>query len=108
MTYTVIFALGARTQIDKLDADISEAASPEIAARYTDAITDYCQSLATFPHRGIRRDDIRPGLRVTNYRGRTAIAFAVDNDIRTVLILGIFYGGQDYESRFTRLTDDGR
>ena len=43
------------------------------------------------------REDIRPGLRVTHHKGRTLIAYAVDEDTRTVLILGIFYGGQDYE-----------
>ena len=42
------------------------------------------------------RDDIRPGLRVINYKKRTVIAYAVLNDL--VSILGVFYGGQDYET----------
>lgn len=46
--------------------------------------------------RGTRRDDIRPGVRVTHYRKRTVIAFEADAD--PVLVLGIFHGGQDYES----------
>ena len=48
--------------------------------------------------RGVPRDDIRPGLRVTHHKGRTLIAYAVDEDSRTVSVLGIFYGGQDYEA----------
>jgi plasmid stabilization system protein ParE len=44
----------------------------------------------------MQRDDIRPGLRVTNYKGRTVIAFNVEAD--QVFILGLFYGGQDYEN----------
>jgi plasmid stabilization system protein ParE len=60
------------------------------------AIIDYCQSLQTSPLRGMQRDDIRPGLRVTNYKGRTVIAFNVEAD--QVFILGLFYGGQDYEN----------
>ena len=40
-------------------------------------------------------------LRITNYKGRTVIAFAVDAD--QVSIIGVFYGGQDYE---TALQDD--
>lgn len=44
------------------------------------------------------REDIRPGLRVTHHKGRTLIAYAVDEDTRTVSVLGIFYGGQDYEA----------
>ena len=55
-----------------------------------------CEELQTFPHRGTQRDDIRPGLRVTHYRKRSVIAFVVDAD--QVSILGVFYGGQDYEA----------
>lgn len=62
-----------------------------------------CEGLVLFPLRGVPREDIRPGLRVTHHKGRTLIAYAVDEDTRTVLILGIFYGGQDYEGA---LSDD--
>jgi plasmid stabilization system protein ParE len=51
-----------------------------------------------FPHRGTRRGDIRPGLRLTNYKGNAIVAFSVDDVSRTVAILGVYYGGQDYES----------
>jgi plasmid stabilization system protein ParE len=50
----------------------------------------------------MRRDDIRPGLRITNYRKRTVIAFAVDTDAERVEILGIFHGGQDYEAGLSK------
>lgn len=56
-----------------------------------------CEGLALFPLRGVPREDIRPGLRVTHHKGRTLIAYSVDEDTRTVSVLGIFYGGQDYE-----------
>ena len=65
----------------------------------------YCDSLRTFPLRGTRRDDVRPGLRITNYKKRAVkravIAFDVDADV--VSIIGVFYGGQNYE---TILHDD--
>jgi len=44
------------------------------------------------------RDDVRPGLCTKNYRERAVIAFGV------VSVIGIFYGGQDYE---TNLKEDG-
>lgn len=75
---------------------IATAASPQIAQRYTDAIVNHCEELSAFPLRGTLRNDIRPGLRITNYRKRTVIAFAVD--AKQVSILGIYYGGQDFES----------
>jgi plasmid stabilization system protein ParE len=83
---------------------IAVAASPAIALRYTDAIVSYCESLSIFPHRGTVRDDIRMGLRVTHYKKRAVIAFAVDTE--WVYIIGVFYGGQDYEVRLSNDSDD--
>ena len=56
-----------------------------------------CEGLALFPLRDVSREDSRPGLRVTHHRGRTVIAYAVDHDSRRVSILGVLYGGQDFE-----------
>ncbi|MBA3486048.1 MAG: type II toxin-antitoxin system RelE/ParE family toxin [Lysobacter sp.] len=95
--YTVAFTPEARDQLTELYRYIAlSRASPAAAARYTDAIVTYCEGLQTFPHRGTRRDDIRPGLRITHYRKRSVIAFVVDDD--RVSILGVYYGGQDYET----------
>lgn len=59
---------------------------------------DYCESLHVFPHRGRRRDDLKPGLRVTNHNRRVSIVFEVDSCNREVLIYRVHYGGQDYEA----------
>lgn len=42
------------------------------------------------------RDDLRPGLRTTAWRCRVTIAFAVEGT--AVVIIGIFYGGRDFEN----------
>lgn len=96
MPYTVVFTPEAEAQLVELYGYIAAAASPEISACFTDDIVAYCESLSTFPNRGNRREDICPGLRVTSYRKRVAIAFDVEED--RVNIIGVFYGGQDYES----------
>ncbi len=96
MRYTVVFTPEAEEQIAELYHYISQAASPDVAQRYTEAIVTYCEGLHTFPHRSHSRDDIRPGLRVTNYKERCVIAFYVAAE--TVSIMGVFYGGQDYET----------
>jgi plasmid stabilization system protein ParE len=98
MNYRVVFSPEAEEQLVALYYYIADAASPEIAARYTEGIVNFCNSLQVSPHRGTKRDDIRPGLRVTNYKKRTVIAYAVAID--SVSILGVFYGGQDYETIF--------
>lgn len=97
MNYRVVFSPRALEQLTELYRYIAAAASPEVASAYTDGIVTYCESLRTFPHRGTLRDDVRPGLRITNYKKRTVIAFDVETDL--VSIIGIYYGGQDYESR---------
>jgi len=93
MIYRVVFSPESEEQLVALYYYIAEAASPEIAVRYTEGISN---SLQVSPHRGTLRNDIRPGLRVTNYKKRAMIAYAVIAD--QVSILGIYYGGQDYES----------
>jgi toxin ParE1/3/4 len=61
MPYIVVFTPEAEAQLTELYDYIAVAASPDIAARYTDSIVTYCESLRTFTPRGISRDDIRPG-----------------------------------------------
>ena len=80
MASTVVFTPEAEAQLVDLYVYIAAEASPEIGARFTDGIVTYCESLSTFPARGTRRDDIRPGLRITSYRKRVAIAFHVSED----------------------------
>lgn len=97
-TRAVIFTRRAKAQLDALYDYIAQEATPVTAERYTTAIADYCQSLATFPERGRARDDIRQGLRITHYRRRTIIAYQLDAATDRVVIHGIYYGGQDFEA----------
>ncbi len=48
--------------------------------------------------RGMRRDDIRQGLRITGFERRLTVAFTVDDD--RVTILRLCHGGQDWEKGF--------
>ncbi|MGA2276101.1 MAG: type II toxin-antitoxin system RelE/ParE family toxin [Terracidiphilus sp.] len=98
MKTSVVYAPEAEAQLIALYFQIAENASPDIASRYTDAIVEQCESLKTLPIRGTQRDDIRPGLRVFNFRRRVSIAFEVTGEV--VTILGIFYGGQNFEITF--------
>ncbi len=101
MKFHVVFSPEAEDQLSNLYRYIAVATSPGVAERYVNAIIRYCEMLETFPLRGAQRDDIRPGLRITHYKGRTVIVFAVE--AQQVSIVGVFYGGQDYE---TALQDD--
>ena len=69
-----------------------------LAVRTVELIREYIKGMRDTPHRGNKRDDLRPGLRIVTFRKRTAIAFEIDETERTVAILRVFYGGQDYEA----------
>ena len=97
-TYDVEYAPEFRDRIKGLYLHIAHEASPVVAENYTAAIVSYCDSLGTFPHRGVKREDLQPGMRITHYKGRAVIAFAVDDEAGQVSIIDLFYGGQDYET----------
>jgi hypothetical protein len=67
----------SRSRSVRLAGGASPAAVPKWRC-YTNSIVTYCESLHTLPHRGIQRDDIRPGLRTTSCRKRFVIAFQAD------------------------------
>jgi toxin ParE1/3/4 len=96
MSHIVAFSPEAEAQLVALYEYVAADASPEVAERFTSEIVAFCESLCTFPNRGSLREDIRPGLRVTGYRRSVTIAFHVGEG--RVDILGVFYGGRDYEA----------
>jgi toxin ParE1/3/4 len=93
--YSIIYTPEAEAQLLALYHYLSAEASPATAARFTDAIVERCEALCSFPERGAPRFNVRPGLRTLPFR-RVTIVYAVKE--LQVVIVGIFYGGQDYES----------
>ena len=96
MSRELVFSPEAVEQLAALYAYLAGASTPATAARYTEAIISYCESLQDFPYLGTMRDDVRAGLRITHYRKRAVIAF--DVDAARVSIIGVFYGGQNHEA----------
>ena len=101
MSCLVRFAPEAVDKLEDLCSYIAQSATPAIAAGYLDAIVDHCEGLAVFPQRGTACEDLRPGLRTMSYKKRVVIAFAVDDHAEQVMVLGVFYAGQDYETILT-------
>ena len=98
--YTVQMDVEALDQLEDIYRYIEESSgSSTVAERYTAAVVRTCETLANFPHRCIKRDDLYPGLRVTNHRGQTIIAYTINENAEIVTIVGFFHGGQDYESK---------
>lgn len=105
MTYTVGFAPEAFDQLIALRRYIAAAATAAIAESYTESIVAHCQGLGMLPHSGSARDDIRPGLRTSSFKKRVVVAYAVDDTARVLTVVGLSYGGQDFESLLSSAAD---
>ena len=75
---------------------ISEASGEERASAYIERVMSFCLKFDLAGERGQKRDDLRPGLRVTGFERRIAIAFEVTPT--EVRFLRFFYGGVNWES----------
>ncbi len=96
--YRIIVSPEADAQLIALYRYIAVEASPRTAQRFVDAILDQCERLSRFPDRGTARGDLRPGIPTLAFR-RVVIAYAVGAE--QVTIIGVFYGGQDFEGLLT-------
>ena len=92
----IIFTPEAGDQLDQLHTYIAAAADAEIASGFVHSIIDHIAGLEEFAMRGTMRDDIRPGLRTMGWRRRVTIAFVVEEC--DVVVIGLFYGGRDFEA----------
>ena len=85
MTRRVVFSPEAQGDLLQLYDFIAGRAGAARALGYVERISAHCMGLADFPERGTRRDDVRPGLRTTDFERRVAIAFTVAVHAVTIL-----------------------
>jgi toxin ParE1/3/4 len=97
VAYRVVFTVRAERQLQELYRYISEASGEARAENYVGRLIAQCEALRDYPNRGRPRFDIRSGLRTIGYKRRTTIAYLFEEKV--VVILGVFYGGQDFERR---------
>lgn len=100
MSYEVIFDPAARQDLEAIFNYIESRAGADVAERFVSRLYERCMSLTHTAERGTRRDELRRGLRTMGYRRRATILFQVERSRKQVIILGVYYGGRDYESAF--------
>lgn len=93
--FKVSFRPLAEDDLIDLHGYIATHSGLDIAQDYIARIEEACTALSVFPQRGVPRDDIRAGLRILGFERRIAIAFQIKRN--EVVIVRIFYGGQDYD-----------
>ncbi len=92
----VVYTPEAEADLLALYQWIADAATPGTAFAYVDRIEKFLDGFEVASDRGTRRDDLAPGLRTVGFERRLTIAFTVND--RSVTILRIFYGGQDWSA----------
>jgi plasmid stabilization system protein ParE len=97
MTGRVNYTPEAAQQLNDLDEWITARGSAQTARGFVSALLDHIDGILVFPL-GRARDDIRPGMRTTVFRRRTLVAYEVDESSGDINVLGVFSGGQDWES----------
>jgi toxin ParE1/3/4 len=103
MPYEVAFSAEAELQLQELESYLAERFYPTNAERYIHRLLDACRALATAPFQGTTRDDLASGIRTTGFERRVTIYFKVVE--MRVVILGIFYGGRNFEASIKRGTE---
>jgi toxin ParE1/3/4 len=94
----VLFAPEAEEDMLSLYNYIAARSGTTRARDYAERIISHCRGFAIFPERGTRRDDLRPGLRITGFERRVTIAFHLTEEV--VIIDRILYGGRDVSAAF--------
>jgi toxin ParE1/3/4 len=103
-SFEVSFRPQAEADLFRLYSFIAGDAGRQVAGASIERIEAACMALEAFPERGTRRDDIRPGLRTMGFERRATIVFQVM--AAEVVIVRIFYGGQDFERALRDAIDD--
>lgn len=98
MAREVVFAPEAEDDLLQIYDFIADRASPERAYDYSERIRSYCLALDAFPERGVRRDELRSGLRIVGFERRVTIAFHITPEF--VVVDRVLYGGRDVEGLF--------
>ena len=106
MPYEIIFDRAARQDLRAIFDYIHERAGRRIAERDVTRLYDRCLTLRDFPELDTRREDLRAGLRTLGYRRRATVLFQVDHAHRKVIILGVYFGGRDFETAFREEDSD--
>ena len=112
MAYEVVFAADARRDFTLIFeflvdsyigfGDDTETAILRAETRVQSIRADITQ-LGQLPYRGTLHDEMLPGLRHLKI-GQAIVWFDIDQDVKLVRVLAVFFGGQDHIRRMlTRL-----
>jgi toxin ParE1/3/4 len=98
MRFEIAFRPEAEADLTALHDYVAEQSGAARAATFVGRIETACLKLETFPHVGVSRDDLAPGIRILVIERRAIVAYRVEE--KRVRIIRVFYAGRDYAKEF--------
>jgi toxin ParE1/3/4 len=98
--HRVVFSPEAAADLFNLYDYIAKRSGPARAIGYIQRIESHCSGFRFSAERGTKRDDLRPGLRITGFERRITIAFHVETS--AVVIDRILYAERDVRRALKR------
>jgi len=99
--FTVRIEQDALDQIDAVEVFLAPIVGEQVASSYAAKILDFCRGLKLFPSRGLSREDLGSKVNVIGFQRRASVVYTIDDDEKLVSVVGVFYGGQDWEENFS-------
>lgn len=97
MSYRLLFHPEFENDVTGMVLFIAEKADENAALKASDRADEALASLADNPHRAAPRNDVMPGLRIALFQHSGVIPYLVDDTREEVFVLGVFYGGQEWD-----------
>lgn len=101
MRYTVTVSPRVVAKLAQQADYIAYQSTEAVADAYIGGLFTYFDGLDTFPERGHPRHDVLPGLWLIGYKHSANIAIVIDRP--QVYVLGVYFGGEDYEGALREL-----
>ena len=87
MDNRILFSPEAAASLTRLYGALIHRDGEESAAAFLERFEAWCADLSEAPARGLRRDDLFPGLRVLGFERRMAVAFHLGLDTVTIDVI---------------------
>jgi toxin ParE1/3/4 len=84
MDNRILFAPEASAALFDLRRSLAHRDGEVSADAFVERFEAWCEAVSDFPERGIRRDDLFPGLRILGFERRMAVAFHLGLDTVTI------------------------
>ncbi len=97
MSYRLLFHPAYEQDVIGMVRFIAENAGEDVALKAADRADQALAAIADKPHLAAPRNDILPGLRISFFRHSGVIPYLVDDTREEAFILGVFYGGQEWD-----------